>query len=239
MSICVKIVLNAANQRYTLVGVGPSNVNAGKEVAMETAVPRGLIGEPGTPSDSTGTIDAVIPSSRTNFISAMRILMAISAITTIVFAILFWPLAFLPAITTGILFSIMVGVDMLVWRRLPESDLEQEGGAAMSDDELAAQVEAEKQHWMEEERQREKDEAVCTAEDKGLLLYIVPAAIVFGVIAFVLAGIFLGWGSAALGGLFLFCYMLLIGAPIWLASIEENEEVVHERQTGEKARSIH
>ena len=89
LSIPRKIVLNAANQRYTLVGVGPSNVNAGKEVAMETAVPRGLIGEPGTPSDSTGTIDAVIPSSRTNFISAMRILMAISAITTIVFAILF------------------------------------------------------------------------------------------------------------------------------------------------------
>lgn len=206
---------------------------------MESAVPRGLIGEPGTPSDSTGTIEVAIPTSRTNFIFAMRILMAISAVTTILFAILFWPLAFLPAITTGILFSIMVGVDLLLWRRIPDSDVERVGGVTMDIGEMAALVEAEKQHWVEEERKREKDEAVCTAEDKGLLLYIVPAAIIFGVVAFVLAGTFWGWASAALGGLLLFCYMLLIGAPIWLASIEENEEIVHERQTGEKARSIH
>ncbi len=206
---------------------------------MESVVPRGVIGEPGRASESTGSNEAATPSSRTNFITAMRILMAISAATTIVFAILFWPLAFLPAVTTGILFSIMVGVDMLVWRREAESDAEPVGGVAMAVGEMAALVEAEKQHWMEEERQREKDEAVCTAEDKGLLLYIVPAAIIFGVVAFILAGTFWGWGSAALGGLLLFCFMLLFGAPIWLASIEENEEIVHERHTGEKARSIH
>ena len=207
---------------------------------MESVVPKGVIGEPGIASESTGSIEAATSSSRTTFISAMRILMAISAVTTIIFAILFWPLAFLPAVTTGLLFSIMVGVDMLVWRRESQSDAEPVGGfTTMAVSEMAALVEAEKHHWVEEERKREKDEAVCTAEDKGLLLYIVPAAIIFGVVAFVLAGTFWGWGSAALGGLLLFCFMLLFGAPIWLASIEENEEVVHERQTGEKARSIH
>ena len=77
---------------------------------MESVVPRGVIGEPGTASESTGSIEAATSSSRTNFISAMRILMAISAVTTIIFDILFCPLAFLPAVTTGLLFSIMVGV---------------------------------------------------------------------------------------------------------------------------------
>ena len=228
---------------YLLHGVGLKNVNAGKEVAMESAVPSGQHSDPGTASGTPDTQPVIDSGVSRNIIVTLRTLVAISAFATIGFAISLWPFTVLPAITTIILYVILVGTDFVLHRNLPwadsETDSENEAGdTPIHSEDIAALAEAEKQHWMEQERHREKDEAQLSAEEKGMLMVTVPAVLCLLLCAAVLAAIFIGWKFVALGGLLIFCYLLLIGGPIWIAAIEEKRETEHERVTGEKAEAI-
>lgn len=58
-------------------------------------------------------------------------------------------------------------------------------------------------------------------------------------IALVVASIFLEWRAVGIGALLLFAWMILIGLPVWLATVKDEEEIEHERLTGEPAPSSH
>jgi len=52
-------------------------------------------------------------------------------------------------------------------------------------------------------------------------------------IALVLASVFLEWPLVALGGLLVFAWCVLLGMPVWLAAVGDEEEVERERLAGE------
>ena len=191
-----------------------------------------------TAGSEVGVVDVVLV--------ILRWLVMLAALTTIVFAVAFWPLAFLPAVMTALLYAIMLVVRQMSRTEAPAHPAVTALRAARRPEappSPQAAVEADEFEdepgWIDQERQREHDEEVLTREESGLFKVAIPAAVALVVIGAVLAAIFLDWQFVALGGLLIFCYMLLIGGPIWVASIEEKEEAEHERVTGEESKAIH
>jgi hypothetical protein len=181
-----------------------------------------------------------------NVVVITRWLVVMAAGATIVTAITFWPFAVFPAVTTIVLFSIL-----MILRPNDEAPAHparfaatatagaSARGAAVAAAEAPAATDEDEPGWIEEEREREHQEELLSAKEKGLYRVTVPAAIGLVVIAAVLAAIFLEWQWLLLGGMLIFCYLALIGGPIWVASIEEKEEEVHEKVTGEEVKAIH
>ncbi len=52
-------------------------------------------------------------------------------------------------------------------------------------------------------------------------------------LALAVAGVLVDWEFTVIGIAFVLCAMVIFGAPVWLAGVGEEEEDVHELQTGE------
>ena len=69
---------------------------------------------------------------------------------------------------------------------------------------------------------------VITIERTGLRV-VLTICIPLAVAALVLATIFVGWDVVGLGALAIFAAMIFMGAPVWLAAVEDEIEEAQER----------
>lgn len=94
-------------------------------------------------------------------------------------------------------------VDVGVWRRAHEHD-----DLDTTEDTVA----------------RERKIGMRTAARIGLMLLLA---------VFIITAISVGWRATFVGTAFVFCAVVIFGGPVWIASIEEEEDDEHECRTGE------
>ncbi len=125
-----------------------------------------------------------------------------------------WAWAWVPAVLAAIIFVVAIAMDRLdrrVRREPPLPDMS--------------------------ETQRERvtrTEAWAVGSETTFVILGGLAAI-----ALVLASVFLEWPLVALGGLLVFGWCALLGMPVWLAAVADEEEIERERLTGEPAPTSH
>jgi hypothetical protein len=161
--------------------------------------------------------------------SMLRLLVVAAAIVTAVFALSLWMIAIIPAIVMAILYGLLVFFNLRARRTLV---------SRADRTALPAQLKPPQSRGATDAEHAVSPRSLLIAEEKAGLKM---ASGIFGslaIIAIILASIFLGWRLVAIGGLVIFCYMALLGAPYWLAAIEEDVEQTREDLTGEY-RSIH
>ena len=71
---------------------------------------------------------------------------------------------------------------------------------------------------------RERKIGMRTAARIGLMLLLA---------VFIITAISVGWRATFVGTAFVFCAVVIFGGPVWLASIEDEEDDEHECRTGE------
>ena len=147
--------------------------------------------------------------------------------TAISVSVVFVPGALVAAFFAVIFYLLLVAVrvrDRRAWARATAGGVE------------AAQTPRPESHEDQEEIAPDVPQEVIVAERASLrtgLIIVTP----LGAMAVVLAAVFLGWKAIGLGALFFFAIMIFMGAPIWLAAVEDEIDE-EEEKIGAETRSI-
>lgn len=172
-------------------------------------------------------------------------LLVIAAAATVVAAIFFWVYVFVPAIIMIVLYGLLLSSNLMARRSpmpttkataahhdKPEFAAATTDAAASRHETPPADDEDEHRRWRALERERERQEDARREVDKASLKVALPIAGGLVVIAVILASVVFHWRIAAIGALFIFCYMLLVGGPFWLLTIHEETPAVHGQRDG-------
>ena len=125
-----------------------------------------------------------------------------------------WDVAWVPAVLAAVLFIVVLILA-----------------------ELDRRVQHERQVEAESEEQRERIVATRTwAVGTKTTLVIVGGLLA---ISIVVASIFFQWKAVGIGALLLFAWMILIGMPVWLATVKDEKEIEREQLTGEPTPTSH
>lgn len=144
---------------------------------------------------------------------ALRWLVILSAIATVVTMVIAWFFALIPAMLLLVFYVLLAMTNIIEHRSTGphEEDEEMAGPRA----EAAA---APTPHEIELAIKRESDDAF----DARTMRIIIEIVAGLSVIALVIAGLLFGWELLAIGAVVLLAYMLLIAAPVWLGWIEDD-----------------
>lgn len=154
----------------------------------------------------------------------LRILVIVSAVTTVLlmFTIFYW--AILPAMILLAAYCLLLIADYIEFRTHKPGD---PGWEAVEVPERAATA-AETRIAEVAAAEHEASEKVRDAVKARLTKTIIGILASIGLVAIIVAGIFLGREVVALGGMILFAYWLFIAGPLWLGWLEdEAEEEAH------------
>ncbi len=156
----------------------------------------------------------------------LALLLASLLATGVSVAAFFVPGAVVSALFVGIFYALMVAIklrDRRVWARTTAGSVAVPGAPAQDEpdtEEIAPDIARE----------------IVAAERAGFRLGVIIVAPI-AALAVVLAAIFVGWKLIGLGALAIFALMILFGAPVWLAAVEDDIEEAAER-TGVETHSI-